>query len=172
MIYSAFSKKYKVPGVYDPDESRTQGLIFRPSVWQATTVYYKRFEDDFDIVLPTVFTGLYYKVKHPGKTGDTEPTWVKEVGQETIDVNGLIWEAGAFNFFPPGTDVISCEYLTTDDVVISDTSNTASSCTFTIDGPLPQAAIDLGSFEVTVRATPNLGGAPKDFTLVYKIGSR
>lgn len=172
MIYPANSKgPYKVPGFHDPNDLRIFGLIFRPDTWTANTVYYKHDTDDYSIVIPTVFTGVYYKAIAPGKSGATEPTWVYGEGEETTDGStGLIWEAVAYNLMLPSETISSVTYICTNSVTVSSTSNTTTSCQFKIDA-LPAAAISAGSFQVTVRCVKS-NTEQFDTTLEFKVKDR
>jgi hypothetical protein len=172
MFYPALQKgPYKVPGFHDPDSKRLVGLILRPDPWTSGLVYYKYDDDNYDIVIPSVFTGLYYKVKQPGLSGGTEPTWVKIPGEETVDsTNGLVWEAVLYNLMPVGENISAVTYLTTDGVTVSATSFTNNTIQFTID-PLPPAAETAGRFDVTVHVTKSTS-AIADYTLRFKVAER
>jgi len=172
MFYQALAKgPFKVPGFHDPDSKRLFGLILRPSFWTPNTVYYRQDDDNYDVVMPTVFTGLYFKVKHPGLSGATEPSWIKEIGQITDDsTNGLAWEAVQFNLMPPGVDISSVTYNATDSVTLSGLTNTVGAVTFFID-PLPAAAEAAGKFDVTLHVTKS-NGEIDDYTLRFKVAER
>lgn len=172
MFYNALQKDgYRVPGVYDPQEKRLMGIIFRPSVWQANTVYYKYSDDSFNIVIPTVFTGLYYGVNAPGKSGATEPVWGYVDGEETTDgTTGLVWTAKEYNLMPPEENISSVTYECTNGVTVSSTTNTDSSCQFMID-VLPTAAVTAGEFKITAHVVKS-NIERIDATLVFKVGNR
>ena len=172
MFYNANQKTaYKVRGVHDPDAIRTMGFIFRPPTRANDTVYYKRDDDDYDIIVPATFTGVYYKVKHPGKSASTPPTFSTEIGTETTDgTDGLVWESVAYNLLVPTVDVSTVTYENTNDVTVSATSNTAYSCTFTID-VLPAAAIAAKTFDITAHVTLS-NGDKIDATLRFKVAER
>lgn len=93
----------RVPGFFDPDEVRDISLIFTPRIWAANTVYSWRSCEDYDVVIPTVFKGLAYKVTNPGKTGATEPTWPTVIG-ETV-TSGPTFEAIPYSMLPAGITI-------------------------------------------------------------------
>lgn len=168
MLYNALQKEYRVAGYHKPTDKRLMGIIFRADTWTANTVYSKPDDNNWDIVLPTVFTGLYYKVKSPGKSGATEPTWVMVEGEETIDgTKGLIFEAVNDNLMPLSETIASVIVTGTHDVTISAISNTTTSCQFMIDA-LPSAAIIAGEFEVTIHAVKS-NGEEVTLVLVFKV---
>lgn len=170
MLYTADSKgPFRVPGYHDKDSTRIMGIIFQPETWSANTVYSKPDDDNYDIVIPTVFTGLYYKVKTPGKSFATEPTWVMLHGEETVDgVLGLTWQAVNYNLMPINETITAVEISCTHEVTVSGISFTTKSCQFMID-VLPAAAIAAGSFQVLIHATKSTGEL-MDVTLQFKIG--
>jgi hypothetical protein len=171
MFYSAYSEKHFVPGVHDANSSRVMSWLFRPNVWQAGTVYIKNDDDNYAVVIPTEFTGLYYKVKNSGKSGATEPTWVMVPDQTTSDgTKGLVWLAENYNLMDVAVNVTGVEYITTHGVTVSSTAYTNNTSTFKID-PLPAAAIAAGTFEITSRVTTS-GGTVFDATMVFKVGDR
>ena len=172
MFYNANQKTaYKMRGVHDADSIRTCGIIFRPPTRANDTVYYKRDDDDYDIIVPSTFTGVYYKVKHPGKSASTPPTFSTEIGSETTDgIDGLIWESVAYNLLVPTVDVSTVTYECTNDVTVSSDTNTAYSCTFTID-VLPAAAIAAKTFDITAHVTLS-NGDKIDATRRFKVAER
>lgn len=170
MYYDSQIKSLRFPGFHDKDAKRFIGVIMRPDTWAAATVYYRRGDDDFDIVIPTVFTGMYHKVKSPGKSSGTEPTaWATVVGEETTDgTSGLIWEAVAYNLMPPAETLSSVSYTATDGIVVTNNTNTTTSFQFMIPA-LPAAAIATGEFTITAHyVKSNL--EEDDCDLVFKIG--
>ena len=172
MIYNANQKSaYRVRGYHDKDLVRTMGILFRPPTRANDTVYYKREDDDYDIVVPSTFTGVYYKVKHPGKSASTPPTFSTEIGSETTDgTDGLVWESVAYNLLVPTVDVSTVTYECTNDVTVSGNTNTVYSATFTID-VLPAAAIAAKTFDITAHVT--LSNSDKiDATLRFKVAER
>jgi len=132
MFYSAGIKRYNIPGYHKADSQRIMGVIMRPGDWTANTVYYREDDDNYDTVIPSVFTGLYYKVKAPGKSGATEPTWGYIHGEETTDsTKGLIWEAVNYNLMPPSETISSIAITASHSITISTFSNTTTSFNFT-----------------------------------------
>jgi len=172
MIYTALSKgPFKVPGYHDPDSTRLMGIILRPDVWTAATVYYLRAEDDYDIVIPAVFTGYYHKVKSPGKSGATEPVWATTVGGQTPDgTTGLIWEAVAYNLMPASETIATVVNTCTNSVTLSSESSTNTNFQYMINA-LPVAAETAGVFEITSHISKSNGEA-LDVTLKFKVGER
>lgn len=169
MIYSATAKgPVKVPGYHDPNSVRNFRLIFRPATWASGTVYGKRSETDYDVMIPTVFTRLYYKVKYPGKSGGTIPTFNMVAGEETADGTlGLVWEAVNYNLMPIGETITAVTVTATDSVTISSQSNDTVSCDFTI-AALPTG---LTTFDVLVRITKS-NGEKDDVTLRFNVAER
>ena len=169
MIYSANQKNpFRWIGYHDPDDKRYIGLIFKPSTWTANTVYEKRNDDDFDIVLPTVYTGFYYKVITPGKSTTVEPTWVAEDGEETVQTGtSLVFKAVNYNLMPVGENVSSISYACTHGATVSSSSSDSSSCQFMID-PLPAEAIAAKSFVVTATVIKS-NGEQFDVSLEFRV---
>jgi hypothetical protein len=152
------------------------GTILRPDVWQANKVYYRRDDDTYDLVLPTVFTGLYYWVKHPGKSGATEPAWVQKDEWETVDsTNGLVWQAAKFNLMPPGVDISAVTLTATSGVTLSGKVELVNSFTYFIDimsAPTKAAVAAAGQvFDVTARVTKTNGGSD-DYTFRFKVAEK
>ncbi len=171
MFYSDFEKKLHIPGFHDPNDIRPMGWLFKPPIWIAATTYSKSDEENFEIVIPSVFSGLYFFVRNPGKSGATEPTWVRKEGKLTEDGTlGLIWEAKNYNLMPVNEYIVAVTYITTNSVTVSSTSFTTGSSDFVID-VLPVAAVTAGEFEITTRVTKNTG-AKFDATMVFKVGER
>lgn len=168
-VYSALQKgPLKIAGIHDPQERRVFGIVFRPATWAANTVYRKTSDEDFDVVLPSVFTGLYYQVKTPGKSGASEPNWVLLAGDETIDgVLGLTWEAVNYNLMIPIENVIDVTASATEGVVISNLSFTQTDCQFMINPFTPGPV----SFQVTCHVTKD-NNEEFDVTLQFKVGMR
>jgi hypothetical protein len=135
MIFSADQlHPFKFPGYHDPNAKRIIGVILRPPTWTANTVYGKRNDDDYDVFLPTVYNGFYFKVKNPGKSLATEMTYVNETGEETTQVGtSLIVEAVDYNLLPVGQNVSSVTVTGTHGTTISSVTFTDYSCQFMID---------------------------------------
>lgn len=163
MIYSATSKgPFRMPGYHDKDSKRPIGIIYRPPVWAPNTVYYKRSETDSDIVIPTVFTGLYFRVVNPGKSGSTEPVWPTTVGK-TI-ANGPTWEAVAYNLLPPSQNIVDSTWTASDGVTISEETFTLGS-TQALISSVPSGVL---IFTVTNHVVKSDGGED-DVTLQFKV---
>ena len=172
MFYSALSKgPFRVKGVHDKDSKRLFGIRFAPDAWVANTVYGLRNSDDYDIVIPTVFAGLYYKVTSPGKSGATEPTWNTVIGDETTDgTTGLTWEAVPYNLMPVSESINTVTYTTTFGVTLSSETNTDTTCQFMIE-PLPDAAVDAGYFDITAHVIKS-NSEELDITLRFTVYER
>ena len=171
MFYSDFEKKLLIPGFHDPNDIRPMGWLFKPPVWAPATTYSKSDDENFELVIPTVFSGLYFFVANPGVSGLTEPTWVRKETKQTEDGTlGLICEAKNYNLMPVNEYLVAVEYITTHGVTVSSTSFTTGSSDFVID-VLPTAAVVAGEFEITSRITKNTG-AKFDATMVFKVGER
>lgn len=172
MFYDAYQTgPYKVAGAHDPDSKRIMGVIFRPGVWEPNQVYYRRDEDNFDIVIPTVFTGVYFEVAAPGLSGNLEPPWVYEPDEKTQDgTKGLIWRAKPYNLMPPDETIASVSYSANFGVTITNTSNTLIDCQFTIN-PLTAEAKAAKYFEVYIVATKS-NGEIIPLTLRFKVAER
>ena len=167
MIYSATAKgPFKIAGYHDKDSIRVMGIIYRPTTWLTNTVYYARSADDYDITVPSVFTGLYFKANNPGKSGAVEPIWPTAVG-DTITDNGIIWEAVAYNLMPPTESITGSTWTPTDLVTLTGPSFTASSTQVTI------SAVPAGvtSFSIT-NHTVKSNGEADDATLQFKVAER
>ena len=171
MIYTADSKApFKVPGYHDKDTRRLFGLTFKPPEWLPHTLYRKRNEDDYDIVVSENFTGLYYRVKTPGVSGNTE-VFVTTPSEETTDGNtGLVWIAELYNMMPIDEDISLVVITPLNGVTVSEESFNTHSCQWMIE-PIAEnaAAITLGYFEILVVATKS-NGEILNFTLRFKLG--
>jgi hypothetical protein len=170
MIYPALAKGgFKVPGVFDPSEIRNVGVVFRPDTWAASTVYYHQDADNYGVVIPSVFTGVYHKVITPGISGATAPTWGLVEGDVTLDGSqGLTWEAVNYNLLPPTAVVSSVTVVASDLVPVTNKTSTATGVQFTV-GPLPDPL--LVSFTVSVDATMS-DGEIMPMTLKFKVANR
>lgn len=172
MLYSADSKgPYKVAGVDDPDSIRTFSIILRPPTRANSTVYYIRSDDDYDIVIPDTFTGVYYKVKSPGLSAATPPTFSTEVGSETVD-GSVVWEAVAYNLLPPSIDVSTVTFSATNGATVSNTGWTTTQCQFTKDSlPGLSLARSLLTYNVAMHIVLSDGDAV-DMTVKFSVAER
>ena len=167
MIYSASAKgPYKVSGVIDPNSKRIIGIIYRPDVWTANTVYYKRGDDDYDIVLPTVFKGLYFKANNPGKSTAVEPTWPTTVGA-TVTEGGIVWEAVAYNLMVPSETITVSTFVATDGVTLSNPSFTGG----TTQVMISVVPVGVATFSITNHTTRS-NSTEEDVTLSFKVAER
>jgi hypothetical protein len=173
MLYPAGSKGPFKCGLHDPDTDRLFGITFSPFVWQANTVYLKPDDDNYGICIATEFTGVYYKVKNPGKSGATEPIWGTTIGSETIDGTlGLTWETVAYNLLPVDETITNVDFTATNGVTLSNTTFNDTTCQWFIDAiPDDAVARTLGVFEVHIHATKD-NDETIDATLQFKLAER
>jgi hypothetical protein len=161
---------YTVAGYHNPLSIRTMQILFRPDVWVANTVYYRFDSDNANVVLPSVFNGLYYEVENPGKSTSTEPTWATVAGDITTQAGtGLTFQAKNYNLLPPSESITGVTYAGTNGVIVTNTAFTGTGCQFTIP-LLPQAAIDAGEFTLTIIGTKNTGDTTDPINLRFKVG--
>jgi hypothetical protein len=166
MIYSATAKgPYKVAGYHDPDSKKVIGIVYKPSTWAANTVYYARNADDYDIVIPTVFAGMYYKVTNPGKTGATEPVWPTTVGEAVV--SGPTFEAVAYNLMLPTESIVTSTFVATDGVTLTIPTFTAGTTQVMISA----VPTGVNSFTIT-NHTVKSNGEEEDVTLYFKVAER
>jgi hypothetical protein len=167
MIYAATAKSPpRVPGTIDPDSTRIIGLIYRPATWVTATVYYARGADDYDIVIPTVFKGMYFKATNPGKSGATEPVWPTTIGGTVTD-GGIVWEAVAYNLMVPSETITASTWSATDGVVMSGSSFTGS----TTQAMIASIPANISSFSVTNHTTKSTTET-NDTTLIFQVAQR
>jgi hypothetical protein len=167
MLYSALAKgPYKVAGYIDPNDIRIVGIIYRPNVWQASTVYYLRGSDDYDIVMPTTANGYYYQVINPGKSGTVEPTWPTTVGL-TVKDGGIVWQAVAYNLMPPSESISSSVFTASDGVTLTSSSMTSNTTQTTI-ATIPSTVT---SFTIT-NVTDRSNGEQESVSLQFKVATR
>ena len=173
ILYINPQNPFRVPGRYDPDEIRTMTWLFRPPAWVTATVYEKRSSLDFDVVVPSVFTGVYFKCHNSGKSGATEPVWVRTNAQKTADgLFGLVWECVDYDLLPVAETITAATFTATNSVTVTPATPafTATSCTFTIT-TVPAAAIAAGIFEVTAHLVKSTGDE-FDATMRFVVGNR
>lgn len=148
MIYDSRQKAvYQMPGYYDPDGRRKHVINFKPDVWQPNTVYSSKRDDDYSLVIPTVFRGFYYKAINPGRShATTEPAFPLTVGETVNDFeagksDGLVWEARPYIFLPLDQDIVDLLSISaTNDVTIASSSFTTSKVIFMPEVIPPTAA--------------------------------
>ena len=153
MIFPADQRLYRWPGYHDPDSKRFIGVVLHPPVWVANTVYGKRGEDDADVFLPTDYKGFYFEVVNPGKSLASEPDYVNETGEETIqEGTSLVVVARAYNLLPVvqniSTDPDSVIITGSNGATVSAQSNTEGDFQFMID-VLPVEARAAKKFTIT-----------------------
>jgi len=125
MFYSLGSKNSaKMPGFYAKSSRRTIGIIYRPDTWLADTVYLSS-EGSFNVVMPTVFKGFYFKVINPGKSGATEPVWPTKEG-DTVEA-GATFEAVAYNLLPVDENISTSTFTASNGVTLSGSIHTSGS---------------------------------------------
>jgi len=169
LIYPANQRSpFRVPGFHDKDSKRFMGVILRPDPWLQNTVYRKPGSDEYDIVVPTVYKGLYFKVKNPGLSGSTDPFIGNYIEGDLVVDGSCVWEAVNDNLMLQSETISSVIYSQTNSVTLTNTSNTQTRFQYRIE-PLPQAAIDAGEFEVTGHVIKNTG-EERDITLLFIVG--
>lgn len=167
MIYPATAKGgVKVEGVIPKDAKRIIGVLFKPDVWAANTVYYRRSDTDYDVIIAPIFTGVYYRVKNPGKSGATAPIFSTKVG-DTFSDGSVIWETVAYNLMDPTVDIVDSIWEPTMGVTLVAPSFTTGISQVMID-TIPDGVT---AFEVknhVVKSTDE----QDDVTFVFKVGVR
>lgn len=167
MFYSATAKNgYKFEAPFDPAAKKTVGIIYKPPVWTGSTVFYYRAEDDYDVVVPTVFKGVYYKVVNPGLSGITEPTWPTTIGSRVVD-GTVIWEAVAYNLLPNEETIAESTWAASEAVTLSGSNNTGRATYVTVSD-IPEGVL---RFTITNHIVKN-NGEEDDITLIFKVGNR
>ena len=156
-----------MPGIYDPQSKQSIGVLYRPEDWVGNTVYYNRFCDDYDIVVPTVFTGYYHKVINAGKSGSTEPTWATTPEGRTTD-GSVIWEAVSYNLLDPAISVTASTWTYTAGVTLSITSFTGRATACLISA----SPSTIGSTFFLTNHVTYSNGEEDDVTLNFVVGSR
>ena len=175
MLYPASMKGPLKVGNHDPDCARIMGFILRPDIWSPATVYLKYDSDNYDVVIPSVYKGIYYKCVNPGKShATTEPDWALTVGDttddfETGETEGLQWEAVAYTLMPMNETVVTVAYTCSNGVTVSNASNTGTKCQFMINEIAADAtARILGYFDVMADITKS-NGENINVTLRFKL---
>lgn len=167
MIYSATAKgPYKVPGYFDPDSKRIIGIVYKPDAWAANTVYYLRGDDDADIVIPSTFKGLYYRVANPGKSAATEPTWPTQIGAQVTD-GSVVWEAVAYNLLPPTDSISTSTFSASDSVTLTGATLTGGKTQVMIS-TVPAGVTEFTITNHTVRSS----GEEDDVSLLFRVAER
>lgn len=168
MIYAADAKgPYRMPGVIDPNAKKAIGVIYRPDTWQANNVYYVRSPDDYAVVIPTSFAGMYYKATNPGKSGATEPTWPTTVGATVTD-GSVVWEAVAYNLMAHTETISSATFTASDGVTLGGVVIVGGSKVQTTIATIPSTVL---SFTVTNHIVKS-NGEEDDVTLYFKVAPR
>ena len=168
MIYAATAKGgYKMPITYDINSKRYVGIMYRPPVWTTATVYYRRSDDDFDVVIPTVFNGFYYEVVSPGLSGATEPTWPTTVDEEVGGNGEPVFKAKAYNLLPASQTITASTWTASDSVTLTNSAFTTTS-TMTFISAVP-AGVE--TFTLTNHYTAS-NGEEDDVSIVFKVGQR
>ena len=155
---------FKVPGLYDPNSKRLIGVIYRPSVWLAGTVYYERSDDSYDVIIPTTFEGLYFRVIDPGKSGSIEPTWPLDEG-DIVEDGSVRWQAVNFDMLPPEINISGSTYAATDGVVMSASAfgpNSTQAMIFSV----PSGVEDFTVTNHTIKSN----GEEEDVSLRFVVG--
>lgn len=141
----------KVVGFHDPDSKPLYKFVFRPDSWQSVTAYEKRYDHDYDVVMPTTYKGLYFAVYRPGLSGSTDPfTGTYKDGDKITD-GTVTWVARNYNLMPIGVTITAATVTATESVTTSGQITGTTDLQFFID-PLP-ADYDATHFDVTVHVT-------------------
>lgn len=168
MIYPAASKgPFKISGYYDPQSKRIMGIVYKPPTWTPNTVYYQQDADNYDIVIPTVFKGFYFKVDNPGLSGAVEPIWPTVVGGIVTDNAGLVWEAVAYNLMPPSVSILTSTFTVSDGVSLSGAASTAGTTQVTIVN-VPAGVTNFTLLNHTVKSN----GEEDDVSLFFRVADR
>lgn len=114
MIYEETAKGgYKMPSVFDPNSIISIGIIYKPDTWVSSKVYYFREDDDYDICVPSIFNGFYYRVSIPGVSGTIEPlAWSTIPGGTTQD-GTITWVTVPYNLLVPGISILTSSWSVT-----------------------------------------------------------
>lgn len=167
MIDSLIKGGTPVVGYHDPDDKRPITIIFRPPNWEANTVYEKRYDFDYDAVMPTTYKGLYFRVKYPGKSGATDPfTGTYKAGDE-IEDGTCTWEAVNYNLMPIGVTVSSVTLTGSNSVTTSSKVVTTTTLQYFIDA-LPS---DMDSFNITMHVIYS-NNKEKDYTIKFLVNEQ
>ena len=158
------SQIFRIPGVYDPNSKRLIGIIYRPSVWLPSTVYYKRSEDSVDVVIPTVFEGLYFQVLDPGKSGSTEPMWPLNDG-DIVEDGSVRWQAVFFDMLQPEINIVGSTYTATDGVTMT-ASAFGPNSTQAMINTVPVGTEDFTVTNHTIRSN----GEEEDVSMRFVVG--
>jgi hypothetical protein len=154
----------KVHDKFDPDSKVLVEIVFVPPTRANSTVY-----NMGDVMIPTVFTGMYYKVKNPGKSGASEPTWIMIPGQHTEDGTlGLIWEAVAYDLIPPDQTVTACTFAADNTTITVGTPTVATQKASSLISTVPAT---INEFLLTAHATLS-SLEIIDFSLLIKVAQR
>lgn len=168
MIYSANSVgPFRVPGYFDINATRSFSLVYRPTTWAADTIYYRKSDEDYDIVIPNTFNGFYYAVRNPGVSGATEPTWGTQEWYTTTEASGLTWQAKNYNFLPPTQTIVASTWTTNTTGVSVDPGTFTSSATSTVISTVPAGTT---SFTITNSITTSTGEVT-DTTLLFVVST-
>jgi len=165
MLYPSTSKgPFKMNGVYGKDSKRNIGIIYRPDTWQADTVYLS-VDGSFNVVMPTVFKGFYFRVINPGKSGATEPVWPTQAGDTVED--GATFEAVAYNLLPINEDISTSTFTASHGVTLYGAINTAGT-THVMISDIPDGVT---SFTVANHIVKS-NGEEESVSLLFKVAER
>jgi hypothetical protein len=157
---------YKIPRAIDGNDKLLLKVYFRPDAWAATTVYEKT-DEWADVVMPTTFKGLYFRIKYPGKSGSTDPfTGTYAEGDEVTDGTAT-WEAVEYDLLETGVTVSTCDFTATDSVTLA----SESAATTTAQCLISTIPASVTEFDVTGH--PILSNSEEfDMTFTFKVKAR
>jgi len=158
------SSPVKVHDKFDPDSTLLVDITFIPPTRANATVY-----NVGDVMVPSVFTGLYYKVRNPGKSGAAEPTWIMIPGQLTTDGTlGLILEAVSYDLIPADVTVSACVFSADNATITIGTPTVTTQSAEVLVSTVPAT---INEFNLTAHATLSTLEII-DFTLTFKVAQR
>jgi len=165
-IYSATSKKIPTASaLHDPNAILLYGFSYKPSVWEANTVY----GTEITVVIPTVFNGFEYQVISNGiSDAVTEPVWPTTVG-DTIEDGSVTFKAAHYTKYLANSDtIVASTWSATDSVTVSSEAYTADGQTQALIGPVPAGVEE---FTITNHITTSTG-EEDDRSLLIKVKER
>jgi len=157
---------YKIHRAIDVSDKLLVKVYFRPDAWAATAVYEKT-DEWADVVMPTTFKGLYFRIKRPGKSGATDPfTGTYKEGDEIVD-GAATWEAVDYDLLETGVTVSACDFTATQSVTLASESAATTTAQCLI------SAIPTTVTEFDVTGHPVLSNAEEfDMTFAFKVNPR
>ena len=108
---------------HDKDSKVFYTMVYRPYPWQPNKSYIK----NRDLVIPTSPNGMAFTVVSGGVTGATEPNWIVEESQNTID-NSVTFKAVEYDFLLNYGDSITTSIWYGDTGTVFDNDEIVSVC--------------------------------------------